>query len=243
MATYAWITLLVTFTGGCLPLLRRWSHRQLHAILAFTTGGFLGAVFLHLLPEISAHGQGRDMLDPRLLWLLTLSATLLVYLLEALVFRAHDHDEAHRHRAVGYSALVGLSVHSLTEGIAFSVLAVDSHVALPFFISTLGHKLLDGFSLASIFRLGDMSARRILVFMIAFAALTPAGMLLGHELLPYLSGTAFAVVTALAAGTFLFVSLCELLPEVFHHREDSVVKVVLLLAGIASFVVLHEGHG
>lgn len=243
MATYALITLLVTLGGGCLPLLREWSHRQLHAILAFATGGFLGAVFLHLLPEISANQAARGALDARTIWSLTLGATLGVYLLEALVFRAHDHDEAHRHRAVGYSALVGLSVHALTEGIAFGVLTGETASAAPFFLSTLGHKLLDGFSLASIFRLGDMSKRRILVWIFLFACLTPAGMLLGEHLVHYLSGVAFAVVTALAAGTFLFVSLCELLPEVFHHREDSVVKVVLLLSGIGSFVLLHECHG
>lgn len=223
--------------------MRKWSHRQLHAVLAFTTGGFLGAVFLHLLPEISANPVSREVFDPRTLWLLTLASTLGVYLLEALVFRAHDHDEAHRHRAVGYSALVGLSVHSLTEGIAFAVLTGDAAVATPFLLSTLGHKLLDGFSLSSIFRLGDMGRRRVLFWMFAFACLSPLGMLLGEHLVQYLSGTAFAVVTALAAGTFLFVSLCELLPEVFHHREDSVVKVLLLLAGIGSFVLLHEGHG
>src|SRR5262245_13624732 len=46
MLMYGAITLLVTFGGGCLPLLRQWSHRQLHAVLALATGVFLGAVFL-----------------------------------------------------------------------------------------------------------------------------------------------------------------------------------------------------
>ncbi len=243
MVTFALITLLVTFLGGCLPLVKDWSHRQLHAVLALATGVFLGAVFLHLLPEISANESGQRAISPRTLWLLTLVSTLAVYLLEALVFRSHDHDEAHRHRAVGYSALVGLSVHSFTEGIAFCVFAADVRSATPFFLSTLGHKLLDGFSLASVFRLGDMGRKQVIFWMIAFASLTPVGMLLGERLLPCLSPTAFAVVSALAAGTFLFVSLCELLPEVFHHREDSLVKVGLLLLGIGSFMALHEVSG
>jgi zinc transporter ZupT len=38
---------------------------------------------------------------------------------------------------------------------------------------------------------------------------------------------------ALAAGTFLYVCLCELLPEVFHHREDGVLKIAFLSAGVA----------
>ena len=41
------------------------------------------------------------------------------------------------------------------------------------------------------------------------------------------------IAIALSAGTFLYVCLCELLPEVFHRREDGLLKVVLLAAGIA----------
>src|SRR5690349_5618847 len=76
MLTFALITLLITFAGGCLPLVREWSHRQLHAVLALATGVFLGAVFLHMLPEISANESGQGAISPRTLWLLTLLATL-----------------------------------------------------------------------------------------------------------------------------------------------------------------------
>ena len=53
-----------------------------------------------------------------------------------------------------------------------------------------------------------------------------------------------AILTALAAGTFLYVCLCELLVEVFHHREDTLKRVALLALGIALTVVF-EGieHG
>jgi zinc transporter ZupT len=39
------------------------------------------------------------------------------------------------------------------------------------------------------------------------------------------------------------VCLCELLPEVFHHREDSWLRVTLLVLGIAMMMVFEElGH-
>ena len=40
--------------------------------------------------------------------------------------------------------------------------------------------------------------------------------------------------------TFLFVSLYDLLPEVFHHREDSLVKVLLIVAGVGAMAFCHE---
>jgi zinc transporter ZupT len=46
------------------------------------------------------------------------------------------------------------------------------------------------------------------------------------------------VAVALAAGTFLYVCLTELLPEVFHHREDILAKIVLLALGIAAMGVI-----
>ena len=57
------------------------------------------------------------------------------------------------------------------------------------------------------------------------------------------SPNATVLIRALAAGPFLFVSLCELLPEVFHHREDSAIKVALLLGGIGAVLALHGVDG
>ena len=46
--------LAVGLGGGLLPLLTRWSYRGLHLALAASTGVFLGAVFLHMLPALGA---------------------------------------------------------------------------------------------------------------------------------------------------------------------------------------------
>ena len=37
-------------------------------------------------------------------------------------------------------------------------------------------------------------------------------------------------------------SLCELLPEVFHDRKDAVMKIALLLTGILVMNYFSEGH-
>ena len=48
--------LLVGIVGGLIPLYFKWGDRQHHIALAFSTGIFLGAVFLHLLPSVAAAG-------------------------------------------------------------------------------------------------------------------------------------------------------------------------------------------
>ena len=84
-----------------------------------------------------------------------------------------------------------------------------------------------------VFRLAGFSLRLSCALLAAFALVTPLGLWAGGVVVLFVERDGIAVLTALAAGTFLFVALCDLLPEVFHHREDALLKVVLVLAGIA----------
>ena len=235
--------------GGLLPLLTRWSHRGLHLALAVSTGVFLGAVFLHMLPALAGpaldaaaseddHAHGGSML----VWGAVLVGVLAVYLLEALVFRTYDHDELHRHRAVGWASLVGLTLHAATTGFGLSA-AFEEGLARPVFLAIVGHKAFEAFSLTSVYQLADFPRRRIVLLAAIFAVVTPAGALIGEMVLHEISPELLGVVLALAAGTFLYVCLCELLPEVFHHREDSVKKILLLLGGVLAMALLHGFEG
>ena len=50
-----------TLLGALPPVARRWGDRGLHLFIAGSAGIFLGTVFLHLLPELSASsGHGHD---------------------------------------------------------------------------------------------------------------------------------------------------------------------------------------
>lgn len=262
---------VVAMVGGVLPLYLSWSDRQLHAALALSTGIFLGAVFLHLLPSVgsaapadahtpmratlgvvaaAADDPGADRpldrareLDPgtdpldgwrgRLVWLAMLAGVLGVYLLEAVVFAPHMHDDAQHHRAVGVAALVGLSIHSLTMGLGYASVVTQGGLGTPVIVALLAHKGFEAFSLSSVFRLAESRRSRLLLMLVAFALVTPAGVLIGSLFTETLGPFVLAILVALAAGTFLYVCLCELLPEVFHRREHATLNVVCLLGGVA----------
>ncbi len=233
---------LIALAGGVLPLLVRWSDRRLHVALALSTGIFLGAVFLHVLPDLPASAAGG--LNDHALWAFVLVGVLAVYLAETLFLHAH-HDAENpdqHHRAVGWAALFGLSVHSLTSGVGLAFAATDPALATPMFLAVIGHKGFEAFSLASVFQLGKFPPRAILLVMTLFAAITPIGYLAGDLMSGWLAGAGIAVAVAMAAGSFLYVSLCELLPEVFHDREDGLLKILLLLSGIFVMTLFGGGH-
>lgn len=232
---------LVAFLGGTLPLIMRWSDRRLHVALALSTGIFLGAVFLHVLPDLPAAAAGG--LSAPALWSFVLVGVLAVYFAETLFLHAHHEEELpdQHHRAVGWAALFGLSVHSLTAGVGLAFAARSPLLGGPMFLAMISHKGFEAFSLASVFQLGKFPRRAIVLLMALFALMTPIGFAAGDLLSGWLEGAGLAIAVALAAGSFLYVSLCELLPEVFHHREDGALKIVLLLAGIGVMALFRDG--
>lgn len=247
------LILAVGLAGGLLPLLTSWDDRRLHNALALTTGIFLGAVFLHMLPALpsaapdfggdhAGHGHGHGDHGLLFLWSFVLVGVLAVYMLESLVFRTHDHDDLHRHRAVGWASFVGLSMHALTTGIGLAA-AGTSSMAAPILIAIVAHKAFESFSLMSVFQLAQFPRRRIFALVVLFALFTPLGLWAGSALFSTLGDTGLAVAVALAAGTFLFVCLSELLPEVFHHKEDIALKLVLLVLGIGLMAGVHALGG
>ncbi len=290
----------VGLVGGLAPLFLKWKDRGHHAALAFSTGVFLGAVFLHLLPvigqEASAdhghvheqvvdlthdhdgdgvpdhgpgspgheaeagaatgdhdHGHEHDahaghVHGPTGPWLWVLVGVLGVFLVEALMIpgsthgHGHGHDDAQRHAAVGWAALVGLSVHSLTAGVALAAVQGEAQIAGVMLLAILAHKGFESFSLASVFAMTDISRTRLIALLVAFSLVTPLGLLMGGALTDLLGG-GISILTSLAAGTFLYVCLCELLPEVFHRRQDGPLKLGLLGAGVALMWAVHAHAG
>ena len=201
--------------------------------------------------EADSH-LGHNHGDP-LPWIFVLVGVLAVYLIEALLLPAHDHDHNHghshpphapgheadhgdgdlsRHRAVGYAALIGLIIHSFTAGVSLAAAGMDHAIGAALFLAICAHKGFEGFSLATVFLLAKQSRRRIIGMLLALSLVTPAGMLLGHSLIDVLDERGIGIAAALAAGTFLYVSVCELLPEVFHRREAIALRSGLLVVGI-----------
>lgn len=257
--------------GGLLPYTRRWSEEGLHALVALSAGIFLGAVFLHLVPELAVaaghwdgeghegHGHG-----PRgegagagvWVWVCFAGGLVGLWFLERLfVHRAvghavghghgaggghvhntagdHSHrDEEHKKHELAWRAtLFGLSVHALLTGLGLAGVAErPGHWAL--WSAMLLHKLTEGFSLGTLLRLGKLRLGAAIAVVLGFSLVAPLGLLLGRMLAVEL-GPLADLLTAFAAGTFLFVALFELLPEVLHGRGSRLARAALVVAGIA----------
>ncbi|MDF1800569.1 MAG: ZIP family metal transporter [Planctomycetota bacterium] len=259
---------LLTLVGGVLPVLLRRGARLQHLLASVAAGVFLGAVFLHLLPEVgelaAAHGAEDGHEHGGVIWIAMLAGVVALFLVEQLLLRrftdeplaldGHDHDhpmpedlchEDHldgdaRHRMVGLATMVGLSLHAFTDGLGLSAGHEAEGLREALTAAVLSHKAIGGFSLGAALMLARLERRRVLLLLVVFAAVTPLGAILRVAAFPDLAPEWLEPMTAFAAGTFLYVALCDLLPEVFHERRDGLAKLLLLLIGLGASHFLHS---
>jgi zinc transporter ZupT len=242
------LVFLLAFGAGALALAVRLSARALHGIVAAACGLFLGITFLHLLPEVAERAHEADG-QRTLLWGSVLVGLLAVLLADVLLrSKEPDHDGDHPahhggHRVVGIATFVGLSLHTLGAAMGIGLGFEDPPLRNVMVAATLTHKAAEAFGLASVLLLAEFSRRAVLLLLLGYALVTPLGLLAGRALVGTLPASALGPAEGLAAGTFLYVAVGELLPEVFHGRADRGLKVLLLVAGIAATGLFELGSG
>ncbi len=232
--------LLVGIAGAPLPLYRRWTHVGLHRLVSIAAGVFLGSIFLHLLPELAggSHVRG-EAVEPSpaeaasiLPWCAMLAGFLLLFATERVWLQGRiDSRRGDAHAVLLSATFVGLALHSITFGLGLGVMVERLGSDWPLFLSLLVHKAAETFSLGVVMSLAQVPRARALLLLLAFVAIEPAGIVFGAQF-PTRENGLEPIFAGLACGTFLYVAVCDLLPEVFHDSEHGWGKLGWLLLGI-----------
>ncbi len=265
IATYSGAILAGSLAGGALPLLGQKARSD--ALLSFSAGVMLGAAFFHMLPE-AVHLGGPDVIPwavAGFLLLFLLERFVLVHVCAepgpSDWLRGHPappphglrehagHDHAHEAtgcdvHTLGLAAFVGLSLHTLVDGFALGAAQGDPALGLLVFVAILAHKIPSSVSLTAILRAEGYSRRQALLMNASFALMVPVGALLFLAVDRLVAVRAFtAVALAASAGSFLQLSLSDILPDL-HRRGGNRWKISLaLLGGLAAMWALKGlGH-
>ena len=229
------VVFAVSLVGGWLALARKWSDSLLHLFVSLGAGIILGVVFLHLLPE-SMHGGGKSAALPILL------GFLIIFFLERILLGGGQPGYDHDHKVISITVFLGLSVHSLFEGVGLAIGNASQQSGQSIFLSIVAHKIPAAFALGSLLVLGRLNRRRIWSMLIIFALSAPVGALVFSPVLAAANADLLRMLTGLTAGTFLYIATGDLLPEVFHTREKRWLKLILLLLGVLFAVFLGDDH-
>lgn len=228
--------------GALVPVLTRHGTR-LVTFLAFAAGVMLGAAFFHMLPEAyHGGGYGAFVLVPLgFLFLLVLERYVLAHACE----EPPDCAEHAHPGALGLTAFLGLSAHTLFDGVALGS-AVNEGVGLTAFLAIAAHKVPSSLSLASILKSEGRRPGNILLLSALYGLMVPAGAAVWALVdaavhLEALSARALAF----SAGTFLYIAVSDLLPHVNRHgRERPGRNLAALAAGLGVMLLLTRvvGH-
>ncbi len=245
---------------------RRLAHTPLQLVLSAVSGMILGIVFFHLLPHaLGTHGGGAEPMDVMLWALIGFMALFVLERFAPFHAHEHgaggdcgggscghvahtcdhEHDhaphahaDAHTHapRLGWMGALLGLTVHSLMEGVALaaSVQAESSAgwlAGLGTLLVIVAHKPFDAMTLAALLRQDRVDAGKAVVIQVLFSLVMPVGAFL------FMAGVRHdpqvtALALAFSGGVFLCIACSDLLPEVQFHRHDRLKLTAALVGGI-----------
>ena len=188
----------------------RWSVRALDAMIALAAGFMMAVVVVEIFPEAIARG-GTNAAAVALL------GYVLVHLTQhTLVKHFHFGEETHHvTKAVSLSALIGLMMHTIVDGVAIaSGFGVSSALGMLIFVAVLLHKFPEGLAISSLFLAAGASRRRALLAAAALGGATIIGVALTDGI-PALTAHGLA----LSAGVTLYVAASNLVPE-FQAKHD-----------------------
>jgi zinc transporter ZupT len=232
-AAHALWIFVVSMLGGIVPLLHRWSAPQLQTLISASAGIILGVLFFDLLPAISNA-------TPHFYSAVLAGFVLLLVLERFVLIHPHETEELAGRRS-GLTAYLGISLHSLLDGLALGSGVLMPELAPAVLFAILAHKVPDTFSLTSILTFFGYSRRSTLLMLILFSLLTPLGGSLALLLFQGVPPQALGLALGLATGTFLFIATSDLLPHAHASHERRYRNLAVLLLGIAAIYVTRHG--
>ena len=209
------------------------------AAISYAVGTLLGVALLALLP------QALDSLPPTNALGTLLGGVLTFFLLEKFVLWRHCHDDGEHQCEVHTSSaaslvIIGDAFHTFVDG---AVIAAAVLTSIPLGVTTAlavaTHEIPQEVGdVAILLRAGYSRGRALTLNLLSGigGVLGALAMLLASKSLPYV----LPYVLAFAAGSFLYVAMSDLIPDL--HRGNiggsTARQLILIAAGIGTIVLL-----
>lgn len=218
----------------------------LPALISFATGTLIGATFLGLLPEAIARARAEAVLAT------VLAGIFAFFLLEKLLIWRHHHQDGPHHHAgddlhqhvgpsVGPLLLVGDGVHNFADGVVIAVtFDVSIQLGVAASLAIVVHEIAQEVGDFAI--LLDAGYRPAKAFL--WNTVSGLGTLVGAALALALVnriGTLTPYVMAIAASTFLYIGMADLIPALHRHvgPAAAAVQTTLIGAGVGTIMLIH----
>jgi zinc and cadmium transporter len=259
---------IVAFTllGGALGVLAaatlllmsdRLRERLMPALVSFAIGTLLGAAFLAILP----HALETSDVGPHAIALTVLLALLAFFFLEKMVLWRHCHIydcEAHggvaphvhaprsngvdidraRLAATGSLILVGDGIHNFVDGVLIAAaFLTDVQLGILTSVAVIAHEIPQELGDFAILLMSGFSRARALFYNLLSSLTMVVGGVVAYFSLSF-AHAAVPYVLAVAAASFIYIAVADLIPGLHRRPELSATLQQLSLIG-AGVVLIH----
>lgn len=218
--------------------------RLLPGMVSFAIGALLGAALLAVLPHaLEAAGPH----DAHAIMATVLAGLLVFFLLEKFVLWRHCHtDDCETHalghargpaQAAGYLILFGDGVHNFVDGVLIAAaFYTDTHLGVVTALAVAAHEIPQEVGDFAILLHSGFSRGRALLFNVLSSLATVVGGVLAYFSLS-LAQAAVPYVLAVAASSFLYIAVADLIPGLHKRLEPRATLEQVLLIGSGVLVI------
>ena len=213
----------------------KWTKRNAIFLISFAIGVLLASAFFHLLPEAS------ELTDNWFYW--ALGAIIFFYIIEHFIIIHSCREEKCEVHTLGITSLLGIAFHSLIDGVIIGVsFGVSFTLGILVALAVIFHETVEGIFTYTLLIHDKISSRKVLFYSWIVALATPAGAIGMFLFLPKIPSSSLGYLLAIAAGTFIYISASDLVPET-HRKNASLFNIFLVLLGIAFVVAIERFVG
>jgi len=230
---------LASLIGLVVLAKKNWSDFIMTKVLAAAAGALLASAFLHLIPEMFMEASTEAM---PLLSAVILITILALVALEQMVAWHHcrhnecEHDHGHHHlignKATAYSILIGDGLHNIVDGMVIaSAFMVSPTLGWTATVAILLHEIPHEIGDFGILIASGMSKFKAALYNLISGLTALLGAVATYYFAQILEYEQFLL--AIAAGSFIYIALSDILPELQHHAKRKLWPVIAsLLLGV-----------
>ena len=210
-----------------LTVLARWAPR----LVSFSVGVLLAAAFLNILPEAAQRLPFYEV------GATVLAGILLFFALEKTALWRHDHT----HRGAtgmslptGLMIVVGDGLHNFVDGVLIAAAFLqDPALGVATTTAVIAHEIPQEVGDFMVLLAAGYSRQRALLLNAVSGSAAVAGGLVGYVVLQGVQG-AIPYLLALAAASFIYIAVADLVPALQIHRKplDFAVQFTLIGGGV-----------
>lgn len=241
--------LLATLAGGLISVFAAATlsltilKDMAHKLVGFSVGVLLAVSFLRMLPEAI------EQLDPHQVGATVLAGILVFFALEKAALWRHDHHEdddhvCHTHHAAGPLIVLGDGLHNFVDGVLIAAAFLqDPALGWATTVAVISHEVPQEVGDFMVLLASGYSRLKALWLNVLSSLSAVLGGVVGWLTLSGATG-AIPYVLALAASSFIYIAVADLVPVLHKQRKpvDFVVQFALLGAGVALVLVQLSSH-